>query len=612
MNHAYNSPSSINTANQCPRRYYYKYKEKLPEKRNICLIGGDVVHQAIKKKADNPGEDMEKLFQETWQEAVPEMLELGLSREEIERYREDYRRMALNWVKDFNPSVRTSCEVKLKSDKLKAVGSGKTNIAFILINQLMKNQVPFLIFDWKKNYRSLMAVKKDVMVFTPGTSTSPFYFNPLIPPPNVPPQVWKEFIASAIGYSYFIGEGALTILEKGMDEVYREYGVYDGTAQDYPTFHDVAKKVFSKGQKRGREMLWQQSCARTLYALTSSTIAESINVARNPVPIEAALKNNVVIELDYLSPSNKVFFTQALLLWIYFHRLNQPKAEVLKHMIIIEEAQNLLLAGKEEMKSGNIMPKIIREFRELGTGLTFIAQEVSKMNTTALQNTHTLIALNQRYRKDIETLASSMSIKFQEWDCLGKLPIGSAMVNMKGSHPESFLVQFPFSKIKADVSDEMIEREMQNSLFSLKRVVQAPRRSFQVFSNEAYSPPSKAKKPQMDEEDALLLDIYENPQRSVSEHYRQLGLNYRVGNDHKKDLIRKGCLKEEVVTTGKARIKILTLTEEGLKRLKAIGLPARGHKGGGGEHEYWKSRMVDKLQQDGYRTKEEVPIPNRK
>ena len=84
-------------------------------------------------------------------------------------------------------------------------GSGKTNVVYCLLKQLMKNKTPFLIFDWKKNYRKLLLKEKDLLVFTPGLDVSPLYFNPLIPPPNVAPKIWKEFLASVIGYSYFIG-----------------------------------------------------------------------------------------------------------------------------------------------------------------------------------------------------------------------------------------------------------------------------------------------------------------------------------------------------------------------------------------------------------------------
>ena len=487
-------------------------------------------------------------------------------------------------------------------------GSGKTNVAFKLIQQLQKNKIPFLILDWKKNYRALTTKDPSALVFTPGSKVSHFYFNPLIPPANIAPEIWKEMLCSAIGYSYFIGEGALTILEKGIDQAYQDFGVYLGTCQEYPTFKDVARLILAKGQRRGREMLWMQSCARVLYALTNSTLAESINVVRNPIPLASLFQQDVIIELDYLSPSNKVFLTQALLLWLYYYRLGLEKTEKLQQMVIIEEAQNLLLMERENVKSLNIMPKMIREFRELEVGLCFIAQEVSKMNTTALQNCYTLIALNQRYRKDIEMLGSSMSLKFQEWDYLGKVPIGQALVNLKGNFPGSFLVQFPLVKIKANITDEILKREMNERYFSkfqVKLPSFAKPSGFQQFSKKAnLTPPSlKAR----NERDFLLVEIAENPFLSVTQHYKNLGLNYREGNQIKKKLILEGYLIEEQVVEGIVRKKILGLTEKGRLYLKEKGLKVPERKAGA-EHEYWKAKTKRSLGDEGYEVKEEFHL----
>jgi len=492
-------------------------------------------------------------------------------------------------------------------------GSGKTNIAFKFIQELKRNKCPFLIFDWKKNYRNLISGDKEILVFTPGAKTSPFYFNPLIPPYGITPEIWKEMLCAAIGYSYFIGEGALTVLEKGIDKAYEDFGVYTGLCQEYPTFKDVAKRILSKGQSRGREMLWMQSCSRVLHSLTNSTLAESINVSKNPIPLASTLQNNIVMELDYLAPSNKIFLTQALLLWMYHYRLNQPKAEKLEHEVIIEEAQNLLLKGKEELKSGNIMPKIIREFRELGIGLCFIAQEVSKINTTVLQNCYTLIALNQRYRNDIELLGSSMSLKRYEWDYLGKIPIGSGIVNMKGEFPGSFLVRFPLVKGKADISDSNLKKHMEQAYFSKFRHKLSPFKKesgFHQFSKKANlsSPTYLGNK---NKEDILLLEVLEHPFVSVTEHYSNLGLNYREANHVKKALLDKGMMVEEKVQEGIVRKKILSLTEKGKEHLRKKGWKVSKEKTNAGpSHEYWKSSLNKSLKKKGYKTREESRVKN--
>jgi DNA helicase HerA-like ATPase len=45
-------------------------------------------------------------------------------------------------------------------------GAGKTNTVFLLINNLIRHKKPFLIFDWKRNYRDLLAgPNKNTLVY---------------------------------------------------------------------------------------------------------------------------------------------------------------------------------------------------------------------------------------------------------------------------------------------------------------------------------------------------------------------------------------------------------------------------------------------------------------
>ena len=73
-------------------------------------------------------------------------------------------------------------------------GSGKTNVGVMLALNFLKSRKPFLIFDWKRNYRDLLALPpaKDIMVFTVGREIAPFQFNPLKPPKGTSPTVWLK------------------------------------------------------------------------------------------------------------------------------------------------------------------------------------------------------------------------------------------------------------------------------------------------------------------------------------------------------------------------------------------------------------------------------------
>jgi len=61
-------------------------------------------------------------------------------------------------------------------------GAGKTNLGFQILRQLVRRGKPVLIFDWKRNYRDLLAnpLFKDTEVYTIGRDIRPFTFNPFI------------------------------------------------------------------------------------------------------------------------------------------------------------------------------------------------------------------------------------------------------------------------------------------------------------------------------------------------------------------------------------------------------------------------------------------------
>ena len=46
------SPSSINTYKQCPRKHFYQYILNLPTKPSIYLIRGSIVHEVLEKFFD--------------------------------------------------------------------------------------------------------------------------------------------------------------------------------------------------------------------------------------------------------------------------------------------------------------------------------------------------------------------------------------------------------------------------------------------------------------------------------------------------------------------------------------------------------------------------------
>ncbi|HIH12016.1 TPA: PD-(D/E)XK nuclease family protein [Candidatus Woesearchaeota archaeon] len=105
------SPSSINTFNQCKRKYYYQYIEKLPTTPSIHQVRGNIAHSTLENfynvdissfTAENYilkfKESIQKLFVHYWQTYQPELKKLNLNRDQEQFYFEETMLMVMNWV----------------------------------------------------------------------------------------------------------------------------------------------------------------------------------------------------------------------------------------------------------------------------------------------------------------------------------------------------------------------------------------------------------------------------------------------------------------------------------------------------------------------------------
>jgi len=140
-----NSPSAINTMNKCRRKYYYKYKEGIPENETIEMLLGNIVHEAIKKKSENIKSNIEDIFDEVWKEQKSKLKKINPSSSELNRLYQEYKKMAINWEKDFDKKASYECEVPLKSEKYEVMGiideiSKKEGNTRVLDNKTSKHE----------------------------------------------------------------------------------------------------------------------------------------------------------------------------------------------------------------------------------------------------------------------------------------------------------------------------------------------------------------------------------------------------------------------------------------------------------------------------------------
>jgi len=485
-------------------------------------------------------------------------------------------------------------------------GSGKTNVAFLILKNLVEKKKPFLIFDWKRNYRDLFNCPEgsDLLVFTVGRNVAPFYFNPLVPPEGTLPSVWLKKLIEIMCHAYYLGEGVAFLLQKAIDSIFREANIYEGSRK-YPTLLDV-KKWLENYKARGREAQWMDSALRLVGTLCYGEMGRILNSA-GANRIDNILEKNVVFELDALTNADKIFFIESLILWIHHFRLQEVARERFKHAILIEEAHHILFRKKQSKES--IMDTILREIRELGESIILIDQHPSLISIPSLGNTNCTIAMSLKHGLDVNAISTAMLLPDDQREYLGMLETGSGIVRVQNRVAKPFLVRFPLFNIKkGSVSDEEIRRKMLGYLGNSADILPDEMKMEDIRDIREEDKSRNNNIQITEDEKALLIDILDNPISGIAERYKRLSFSIYKGNRLKDALLSNRIIESHNIPTLEGRTIYVEITEKGEIILREMGYSIERTRQGGPEHEYWKHRIAHFLRCKGYTVEIEKPI----
>jgi len=444
-------------------------------------------------------------------------------------------------------------------------GSGKTNIGFSILKTLAQRRKPFLVFDWKRNYRDLLDRPEfgDVEVYTIGRSIAPLTFNPLIPPAGTDPKTWLKKLNEVIAHAYCLGNGVLFLLQQAVDAVYDEAGVYENLVARWPTFKDVLAKARSM-DTRGREAGWLSSTLRALSSLCFGGMGDLLNSSSNK-SIDHVFDGNVILELDGLSQADKTFFVQACLLYLHHKKMAENVRERFDRCILIEEAHHVLSGQRTSLTgSESVMDTTYREIREFGVSLVLLDQMPSKLSGFALANSYATICMSMSNRADINAMTQTLLLDSGK-DILGTLDVGQAVVKLQGRIQRPFLISIPeFNIKKGRVTDEQIRQYMKEKVcqFGAEDQVQ------EVLSTENEGTAEDAAGGSSGgSEIAFLQDVADNPDSGVAARYQRSGLSGRQGQKLKMELLKQGLIAEQLQNTSTGRLMRIRLTGKGEQML---------------------------------------------
>jgi hypothetical protein len=353
-------------------------------------------------------------------------------------------------------------------------GSGKTTMAFHIIKNFLDKGKPFLIFDWKKSFRPLLLVDKDMLNFTIGNDSvsNLFKININEPPKDVAPKEWINVLCDLIVESFFVSFGVHKVILETLDEAFKEWGVYNGS-KNYPTWYHIKWRLEQKIEKASsRESTWLESALRIASVLTFGSFGKVLNYkGDNSINVEGLLNKKVIFELNSLGNIEKKFFCEFILTYIY--KLKKAKQrgidENFNHAILVDEAHNIFLKDKTHFVNESVTDMIYREMREYGTSLICLDQHISKLSDTVVGNSACHIAFQQQLPQDIQVISGIMQLSERK-QFFGMLPVGSAMVKLAERYSQPFLIEANRADLRSEaVTDSEVATRM-NFMFQVKEL----------------------------------------------------------------------------------------------------------------------------------------------
>lgn len=489
-------------------------------------------------------------------------------------------------------------------------GAGKTNVGYLLVWNLLRAGKPFMVLDWRRNYRHFLSRPKgkDLLVFQLGEPES-LSFNPLEPPPNLHNNQREGYlrdIVSAISTTYLPGYHLLST--HGVEYLLLKSLQYWRAQGTKPITFNHIRAYLQAYKPNSRESDWKASVSNMLLKLTTGPIGRLFN-SNAGKHLADVLDGPVILELDSLgSQIDRAAFTKALLLWIFYYRLVEGKSPTSKHVLVLEEAHQCFLRRPDGGQS--LHDLMLRQMRDLGQAIVLLDQNPSLLSVPALGNTATTICLNLKHADDLEAAGKALTLPREQWHYIGRLGVGQAIVKVPRSHPTPFLVQFPLFPVKESpkaspansnpVATDSLEQRTQKLQLALNDAIRALRDTDTSQREERRIGAQERR---------FLLDIVEDPFLVVTERYQRLDWSAHTGTKLKRRLLERGLIEEERIRVPEGTVTLLELTEEGRRGLAAQDVkPKRLPKNASLEHEYWKHRIAEDYRRRGYVVNEEVAI----
>jgi hypothetical protein len=339
-------------------------------------------------------------------------------------------------------------------------GSGKTNTVMqMLLAGWREHNVPFLVMDPKEEYKRTLADQiHDLRIL--NVAEHAYRINPFRVPKGRSIVSYAEQL-KCVFCSAFETEAAIPdLILQAILEVYCKRGWDLKTNQrkpnkypPYPTLKDLQNEIpltVKRNQFKGTlQSNYQSAIGSRIRSLRAGWKAGLLDGAENDEQgLQRLLKHPTVIDTGQMDPPSRSFFIALLLLQLSGIRRQEGLCDGLKHLLVLEEAHQLLrnpasLGGS--MSSGRLQSiesilEAVAELRAFGQGILVVDQSPQELHPAILRGTNLKICHKLIEGRDQDAAMEALGLPQEARQPLSRLKRGHALMRA-ASWPEAIEMQ---------------------------------------------------------------------------------------------------------------------------------------------------------------------------
>lgn len=364
-------------------------------------------------------------------------------------------------------------------------GSGKTTAMFNILHQLWdapdEQRIPFIVLEpAKTEYRALKTLplfKDDLLVFTLGDeSVSPFRFNPMEVLPGIKIESHISRLQACFVGAFNLFDPLPIFLEQAIRQTYLEKGWYDDSCGgdeglETPTLSDLCRNaediVEHSGFDAKMKSDFKASLLERLNSLRRGSKGRMLDT-RHSIPMEELMGRPVILELDSLNGDEKSLLMMFLLSYVYeYCKIRRKSGSPLRHMLLVEEAHNLIAANRSSSdsradpgeKTIELFVNMLAEMRALGQGILIADQLPTAIAPQAVKQTNVKILMRVTAKDDREEIGNTMDLDEEQMHQVVNFKTGHAYVYHEGEDHVR-MVRMRNFKDEYDVAEPPSDQEL--------------------------------------------------------------------------------------------------------------------------------------------------------